>query len=85
MKNKELKKLIKDFEREHQKVYEEDGCGCDCGIVYNQCHTISSKEDWLGTEEKWKKAKKEKKELDKTIRCYVCEFIKNIREIVEDE
>ena len=82
MEKQKVLKIIKKFEREHKKVYEEDGGECDCQIVYSQCHRIASKKEWLGTEEEWKKSKKEEKEMDKCIRCYVCEFIKELKKEV---
>ncbi len=77
--NKRIK-LINKFEKKH-KYIEEDGF-TDCSIVENEIFRVTPKrKDWLGDDESYKKALKEQKETDKIIRCYVCEFIKELKQL----
>lgn len=78
--NKSMKKLIRAFEKKHKYV-DEDG-NTDCSIVDNEIYRVASKKEWLDTEESRQRALKEQKERDKEIKCYVCEFIKKLKEQV---
>jgi len=80
---KEIKKLIKDFKKEHKKVYNSDDgdYSVECSIVDNYTTRTAPRKEWLGDDESWKRAKEEEKEGDKSIRCPTCEFIKKIKEL----
>lgn len=82
MNKNKIIKLIKSFEKEHKKIFDDSGGDTDCNIVDNEIHRIASKKEWGGTEEEWKTAKKEQVEMDKCVRCYTCEFIKELRRLI---
>lgn len=74
-------KLINRFEKRHKKIFKTpDGdFYCDCPIIENQARRISSRKDWLGDDESWKRSKREEKERDKNIRCFSCKFIQKMK------
>ena len=73
-----IKKLIKAFMKEHQ--YTDPECGdTDCGNIQNKIFRVSSRKKWLGTDESWKEAKRNEKQRDKEVCCYICEFIKRLK------
>ena len=72
-------KLIKNFQRNHKRVFDEGNT--DCVLVENEIWRVASKrKDWLGDDESYDEAIKEQEEKDKSIRCYVCEFINKLKE-----
>ena len=76
---KKIKNLIKNFERRHKKVYLNEEYFVDCQIVENSLTRVAPKNEWLGDAENWKEAKKEEAERDKSVKCFTCEFIKDLK------
>lgn len=76
---KNILKIINNFQRNHKRVYDDEG-NTDCPLVENEIFRVASKKEWLGNEDEWRKALKEQAEKDKNIRCYVCEFIRKLKE-----
>lgn len=78
MVNKKKLKIIDKFEKKHKKIYGD--CGeTDCCLVENEIFRVADRKDWLGDDENYAKSIKEQKYKDRYLRCYVCEFIKEIR------
>ena len=85
--NKEILKLIRNFERKHKKVWDSgDGdYSVDCVVIDNFMTRTAPRKKWLGDDESWNRTKKEEAERDKEISCYVCKFIKKLKKCLKED
>jgi len=75
-------KLIKQFKKEHEEIFDDVTGDTDCVLVSRRICRVAPKQRWLGTDESYKQAIREQKEMDKVLKCYVCEFIKQLKEVL---